>query len=515
MKKTITSVLTTSLLCLGMSVSTLSHGQILPSDPQTTKCSLTSSEFRSWFGLAPNSEIALSPNAVAKPANSVGFPLDNTRCDFYKWSSQMFLWLASPSGQDYVFDSLNFFDVSPKIDGIRKLIPNTPNTPNNFATRSSKGDETLTEEIGETGQAGGQGVLISESGSIVYYGIHVNDVYAYFLSFAKNQTPPLLTDFPDNQIDLDVVELYADTQNVKLTNPEALTMELKTSWVDATTVNDKSQYLTITATVPDYVKKSDTLWKLKGTTTKELAMVGMHIVGTVQNHPEMVWATVEHFNNAPDASYYYTNANGDDVLLAGVASGPWTFSEQNLERASVCTQSNQQGGNLVNCSSSRDYGNISATNGNTIGTTSVVRVNPWGNAGVPASPISQHIQDPGNNAQLISLARDVVDFLPAGDVRRNYFVSGAVWTQNGNIPTYSSGGPAFTQVGSLSLANTTMETFHQEIATSATTAEAGCFMCHSISGDQAAAKQGVEVSHIYDEIQAIPPLLPILTPPVQ
>ncbi|MEX0300406.1 MAG: hypothetical protein AB3N28_15130, partial [Kordiimonas sp.] len=106
-----------------------------PSDPQATNCSVDQATFNSWFGgQAP------AKNAAATFANSVGFPTNNTKCDFYKWSAQMFLWLSSPSGQNYVFDSVNFFDVSPEdSSGKRMLLPNLPGTEGStFAVRATK-----------------------------------------------------------------------------------------------------------------------------------------------------------------------------------------------------------------------------------------------------------------------------------------------------------------------------------------------------------------------------------------
>jgi len=44
------------------------------------------------------------------------------------------------------------------------------------------------------------------------------------------------------------------------------------------------------------------------------------------------------------------------------------------------------------------------------------------------------------------------------------------------------------------------------VINSPSVADAGCFGCHSISGTDAADGNGVEVSHIYDEILPLPEL---------
>jgi hypothetical protein len=54
-------------------------------------------------------------------------------------------------------------------------LPNT-SALDNFAIRINKTDDSLPGKIGGTGQADGDGVRSSQSGSLVYYGIHTNNV---------------------------------------------------------------------------------------------------------------------------------------------------------------------------------------------------------------------------------------------------------------------------------------------------------------------------------------------------
>ena len=65
-----------------------------------------------------------------------------------------------------------------------------------------------------------------------------------------------------------------------------------------------------------------------------MAMVGLHVVGSVKGHPEMVWATFEHIDNAPQNNYVYI-ATGDDpfgpivqkeVAYDGTSGTSWTFN---------------------------------------------------------------------------------------------------------------------------------------------------------------------------------------------
>ena len=101
---------------------------VLPKDVQPT-CTVSPAEFSSWFDGGK-----VVPKGLVLAADSVAFPTDNTNCDFYKWSWQMFLWLNSPiysgSGREHVLDGDVFFDVSaPSSNGDRMLLSNSQSNP--------------------------------------------------------------------------------------------------------------------------------------------------------------------------------------------------------------------------------------------------------------------------------------------------------------------------------------------------------------------------------------------------
>src|SRR6202789_103101 len=90
---------------------TSAHAQALPQDAYSSAqtCAVTQPQITGWFGGT------ITPNGAVSPASSVTFPTNNTNCDFYQWSSQMFLWLTGPAGNvsPWVFDSPIFYSVSP------------------------------------------------------------------------------------------------------------------------------------------------------------------------------------------------------------------------------------------------------------------------------------------------------------------------------------------------------------------------------------------------------------------
>jgi hypothetical protein len=140
-------------------------------------CSISQQGFANWF---VNKKPA--KGGVVTFANSVGFPTQNTACDFYKWAHQMFLWTTSPLQGGIVLDATVFYDVNFDSQGNGVFVSNGPNS---FAVRGAK-----RQSIQAGGQAGGGDTLLSLGGSLVYFGINVNDVYAWFNTAVTNGVLP-------------------------------------------------------------------------------------------------------------------------------------------------------------------------------------------------------------------------------------------------------------------------------------------------------------------------------------
>jgi hypothetical protein len=313
------------------------------------------------------------------------------------------------------------------------------------------------------GQAGDAAVLMSKAKSLVYYATMVNDVFAYLQTGTKNNAfNPAMTQFPTTQSQLNQIIAYAQTKGVTFPDPNALAIEVKTSWIDATGL-DTSKYITTVATVPTY-NQTTALWTPLGTKTMTLAMVGIHVVGSAASHPEMIWATFEHINNAPNGAYSYTKADGTTGNVAQSASGTWLFSATNSASATY---------NVPHMTFVSP--NIVAASGQTISPSDTLRVLSWGMPGTATS----------SNTEVISINNSIMGQLVAGDVRGNYMMTGATWTKNG-----ASTSPTSNQVGTSQLANTTMETYQQ--ATTAAGPGSNCFSCHT--------SNLFSVSHIFNSL---------------
>jgi hypothetical protein len=306
----------------------------------------------------------------------------------------------------------------------------------------------------EQGQADG-GVLMSQNGSLVYYALTVNNVFALYRTML-GATVPAGTMFPTTQPELDAIIAFATANGMApVIDSEALAIELKTSWVEAASLPNPNDFIQMKGIVPDYDKSDPHDWKPIGTKVVDLAMVGMHIVGSTAGHPEMLWATFEHLTNDPAATYTYAkipsgtttvpqNTLGSWVLCASGSTGP--FNVKHMEMGSA--------------------GHIVSVGSFTISPSDILRIKPWGLNG----------PDAVGNAEVLSINHTVRSLLHPADIRRKYFHEGTTWTIGGASPTGTN------QVGTNILANTTMETFAQGT---------NCFSCH--------VTNTTTVSHIFND----------------
>lgn len=510
------------------------EGAHLPGDvKETCKANITD-----WFA---GDEV--TANGWVKPANSLA-PVfadfdNNTRCDFYKWGAQMFLWLTSGDSARHVFNtSPGFYNISVEEGGKREFLPGGLLR---LGVRKAKTDEQI-----ELGQAGGFDVLVSQNDSLVYYGLHVNDVFALYTTGQKmgafndrlrwlsgqedqaclaqyekcaSEIKGFCTkqlehcthnNFPSTKPQLDIVAEFAEGYGYPLGYDKiALALELKTSWIELDQIIDpdqKATYVTERAVVPVFdrapinAETKNQQWTIVGTKETTLALVGMHVVGTVNGHPEMIWSTFEHVSNVPDATYKYMSTSTEGKgTHAYDASGTWNFmqedgSEPTAITANARVSAYEKSDNYPDPECQRvgkDDTNtecIVNIDGQEIGAIDVLRVDPWGNDQSSSGALA-------NNTDLASINVSVLSQLKEGDVRGNYIQTGGIWTSKGQIP---SDGTSSDLRGSLKLANTTMETFFQFHRSDFN--PLNCFGCHGADN----ATEAVEISHIFDALQPLP-----------
>ncbi|KIA99913.1 hypothetical protein OA93_03635 [Flavobacterium sp. KMS] len=373
---------------------------------------------------------------------------------------------------------------------------------NKIILLDSKGNIIDTEQ----GQAGSSGALVASNNSLVYYITMVNDVYAYFLTGIKDKTLKA-KEFPTTAAARDSILAYAKLKGfAPPPDPDALAMELKTSWVEAKDLPNAETYITIKAKIPVYDKTDPKLWKLTDkTTVTTLALVGMHVVGSVAGHPEMIWATFEHLKNAPNTAYSYTDVNGKVKQVKGDTGKGWLFNDNANDTVGG---QNIQNMTVVNDTLNTDV--IKIVNP-ALNSSKVRRIMAWGVAS-DTIPNAEDKTPANSNSEIISINNAVRKMLVGNDIRKNYLLIGATWTSGGVVPngySYPYNGTPPTPgnaIGTGRLANTTMETFFQApssnaVASSGTNAVTSCLYCHGYSLDPR-TKNGI--SHIFSDIRALP-----------
>jgi hypothetical protein len=342
-------------------------------------------------------------------------------------------------------------------------------------------DQSLAVIDVEQGQAGDNSVLEAQTaanGSLIYYATMVNDVYAYFLTGAKHGaiTTVPANQFPTTTADLNHTLTFAAAHGkpaASFPDANALAVEVKSSWVIAASLPNADKYITMNATIPVYDRSNPNQWTQTGQQTVQLALVGMHVVGSTAGHPEMVWATFEHTGNTPSADYTYNSASGPKTVSQNT-SGPWLFSATNSTGPFNQAHMSAPGapGNMIQSDANPAGGTF------TISASDTLRVDPWGMPGNSA----------GSNTEVISMNEHVTGMLASGDIRGNYLMTGATWTPFGSNPSGSNQG-----VGTSKLTNSTMETYAQGT---------NCFACHQ-NNTAGLTNATTEISHIFGPLQPL------------
>ena len=271
--------LVTTMLCAVLLFSCSEKKETKPTDKKVkvekTACECESS----WF-----------PHANTQATNDgKGGPFDTnstTNCQFHQWSWQKFLWLTKPAENGLPLFQSNLYQVGGSMKELAR-----------------KTDDTVV--ITDVFQAGSNGILktnaafaTDKKAHTVMYSIHVDkkmlgsSINFKSMLLNKKLSPTNDSTFPNGAL------------------------ELKVAWVDATAISEDeiANYYTTLAEV-------DTGNGSEKSYTK-VALLGMHVVGRVINHPEFIWATFEHASMSPDYDWAATTSstdapitNASDMLL--------------------------------------------------------------------------------------------------------------------------------------------------------------------------------------------------------
>ena len=361
-----------------------------------------------------------------------GVPLGSeTNCQFYQFAYQWFFSMVQPTGSgDLKFETFNLFQPAKTNQcGLANKLTGRANMAKVMFVRTQKPatnsfDPVLPVDIK---QAGSNAPLYDRYGNVVLYNVFYNDL--------ECQATPTAGYKPN-------------------------TIEIKASW-RVLKAADPSYY-TITATVEGFPQNPVTL-----------GLVGFHLVINTQLHPEFVWATFEHKNNAPDC----TNPQS-------APAGGWSFLSDD------CTTCLQQNG--INGCPQCKFNQQANTPpfGLTGPPTQVCRVY---RDGTDPEPTTGGNNNDTNRFNIDTLNTQIAALLPSSgpaSVWKNYTLVGGQWT-NGGV---GSGGTDV-QRGSLELANTTMETFLQSGPN-----KSNCFSCHGYNPTATDPHPLTPTSHIISDL---------------
>jgi hypothetical protein len=190
-----------------------------------------------------------------------------------------------------------------------------------------------------------------------------------------------------------------------------------------------------------------------------VALVGMHVVGNTNNHPEFLWATFEHNMNSPqfaDNTFSFdssqSNPNNFTFYKAGTPFGQTT----------LLVNTNPSSGAVVS---------FDAATGRFSPITQVVQMNKTGGDSQPNGP--------ANIAKLNQVSQAQLKSINASTPFQYYNLIGTVWFKPNTYVATTPNWQNLNQtnaVGAISLMNSTAETFLQS---SKGNQGNNCFECHS------------------------------------
>ena len=319
--------------------------------------------------------------------------------------------------------------------------------------RAAVGPRTLTlkprnqkpKAMSSIEQAGSNGVLVDQNGRAVYYATHMNPLY---FAFTQKYFGPLN---------------YAKAAPT-LTYPLGATV-FKTSWRILRAGENPTDAYSTTATID--LLQSDGKGGLqpsgKTQDNVRVALVGVHVVGTIQGHPEFAWATFEQLNNSPDLPPNMSPGSSDPVNQRG-----FTF----YKAGTPASQSNQQPSSMTIDPGTQVIAPI----------TNVFRQFAYGGA-TPPYRVTNIQQSNTNFSEGIKEHASRIDPSFSG-----YKLIGTVWIQANTLKP-GDGNMDQESIGSIDLANSTLETFVQAGGTS-------CFSCHNTSAGPGYPGKDINLSHI-------------------
>ncbi|MFT5084028.1 MAG: hypothetical protein ACI9Y1_002080 [Lentisphaeria bacterium] len=414
-----------------------------------TDCDVSAYSNAMWLAPNPVAQLGAVPvkGQPALPASKIAGTSGN--CDFHIFSWQWFVYLMSPSASDResrIFEDRSLFPVV-DLDTCASVNAGSLVKGNRRGLSHTILKVMTMPDI--PGQAGPGDALYDKNTNIVFYN----------RSFTKNECGVFSNgNFPT-----------ASDVNTEFPTQVNQVLELKSSWRIMEPSDEESLY---------YIIQAD----IEGIGAKNLGLVGFHVVVNTGAHPEFVWATFEHINNAPDCTVVIPN---EGFLRAQPPKG-WSFATSSCN---TCIADNYTNGSDLTsqCETQCDFnGNASKpvldSSGNVMiqGAAGQTPSNICLDAYYGDQPAPQNVHNVANIQFLNTLLvgpSGIITNLPEDNplaVFKNYYLGGAQWT---DVSKITAPDQKFDTAiaGSTYLANSTLESYTQAGADFTK----GCFTCHA------------------------------------
>lgn len=336
-------------------------------------------------------------------------------------------------------------------------------------------------------QAGNpQGILVDRNGNPIFYSIHVNPAFQSFTTVNHLVTADQLRNAPPTLAINDGAP-GSDGKPVKLG-----VAEYKAAWqIVEDSAHAPNGFITQVALVPTIHRNGDAL-TLDAAHPRQvtLALISFHVAFTLDNHPEMIWATFEHLAADSTADKPFS-----DVAPSAVSRPPAAPVISNPERNYTLFAANSA---VAQANAPADPHAFDEASQKFKSPTPIYRV-------YPGSKVNEDDVDDA----IVALDKWMANHVPTLDVRRNYRLIGAVWLKKPGM--FAPGKHFFNKDGQSSddadamlsgeaaLSSTAMESFTQ-----APDSQPHCFSCHDTAlvrsspapGKVLVTAKEVNVSHV-------------------
>jgi hypothetical protein len=398
------------------------------------------------------------------------FPTDDTKslstqdCSFHQWSWEAFVWATAigPDGRARFATLHNVDELGAKAPAAAAKGPK----PLGLKPRDLKPEGPRVNRSDDDPSQAGGGILVDQDGQIVWYSTHMNDVYFKFVQQNGGTG-------------------YAKAA-ATLNFPVGAAV-FKASW-KVVPSGTTTGFYTEQSVVPLLVNKPgggimvDPSGKTRPVT---VALVGLHVVGVTDNHPEFLWGTFEQNQNAPDLP---AGINPTDP----VSNQSFTFYAANTP---------------MNACNVKAALSIADPDKQTVApVTNVYRQYATGGAD-PARTFDINAINTAAQGEMATMTKQKPP-QPKETVWANYKLIGTLWLQPNSLKP-GDDNMVGEGVGSVNLANATLETYFQGPKFS-------CFLCHNTGASTTGKKQypgkNINISHVVlDSIPAGSPS-PTATP---